>query len=66
MFLHVSVILFTGGTRSLSWGSPSQGVSVFGGLCPGGLCPGGCLCPGGVFVWGSLSSGVSVTETPVR
>ena len=54
MFLHVSVILFTGGTRSLSWGSPSQGVSVFGGLCPGGLCP------GGVSVQGGLCLGVSV------
>ena len=38
-----------------------QGVSVQGvsGLCPGGLCPGG-LC-----LRGSLSTGVSVRETPL-
>ena len=36
MFLHLSVILFTGG-------SLSRGVSVWWTLCPGGLCPGGSL-----------------------
>ena len=43
--------------RGLCPGGPlSRGVSVQGGLCLGGLCSG----------WGSLSSGVSVRETPVR
>ena len=39
MFLHLSVILFTGGSLS------KEGVSVQGGLCLGGLCPGG-FCQG--------------------
>ena len=44
-FLQVSVILFTGGSQSLSWGVPEGaplpgGVSIQGGLCPGGLCHG--------------------------
>ena len=66
MFLHLSVILFTGGGGLCPEGSLSRG-----GLCPGGgsLSRGrvsvqgkgfclGDLCPGGVFVQrGSLSSG---------
>ena len=54
MFLHLSVILFIGG--SLQRGSLSRGVSVHWALCPGGFgfCPGGFgFCPGG---------GVSVEE----
>ena len=70
MFLHLSVILFTGG--SLSTGVFGGGeVSVQGGLCPGESLSGGGLCPGyiclvggisvqGVSVYGSVSTGVSV------
>ena len=49
MFLHLSVILFTG-------------VSVHRGLSPWGLCLGG-LCPGGSLSWGrgSLSRGRGVS-----
>ena len=52
MFSYVSVILFTGGSWSLSWGE--------GDLCPGGSLSGGVsvwggLCPGRVSVWGSMS-----------
>ena len=43
MFLHLSVILSTGGVSVC-------GVSVQGGLCPGGLCP--WVCPGGLCPWG--------------
>ena len=39
MFLHLSVILFTGGSLS-SRLSLSRGVSVQGGLCPGGSLSG--------------------------
>ena len=69
MFLHLSVILFTGGG-----GSVSKGVSVGGALSrdDGGLCPGDLGRGGGVFVQeqggfsraGSLSRGVSVREPP--
>ena len=56
MFLHLSVVLFTRGRRSLS-----RGVSIKGSLCPGGLCPGRSLsqmlCPGGLCPGGSLSRG---------
>ena len=77
MFLHLSVILFTGG--SLSSGSLSRGVSVQGNLCPGDLSSGGfsvqevsvqaSLCPGGtvqgVSVQGGLCPGlVSVQGDP--
>ena len=67
MFLHLSVILFTGGV-SIHWGYLSSGVSVqeeevsvqVRGLCPGG----GALCRGQgvqwVYVPGSLSRGISV------
>ena len=69
MFLHLSVILLTGGGGLCPEGSLSRG-----GLCPGGgsLSRGrvsvqgkgfclGDLCPGGVSVQrGSLSKGVSV------
>ena len=57
MFLHVSVIPFTGG------GGVS--VSVPGVFLLGGLCPVGVSVPG-VSVWGggSLSRGISVMETP--
>ena len=63
MFLHMSVILFTGGGGSESL---SQGVSLWG-FCPGGLCPRGVsvwgvcpggLCPGGLCLGGSLSGGL--------
>ena len=79
MFLHVSVILFTGGGLGLcpwespSWGSLSHGVSVLGGLCPrwslsGGLCSGGSLsgglCSGRCLSRGVSVRGVSVMETP--
>ena len=49
----------------LCLGGLSRGISGGEeGLCPGGLSPGeGGLCPG-VSVWGSLSRGVSVRETP--
>ena len=63
MFLHLSVILFTGGGGVLSipggylfrWGLCSEGVSVQGSLPrarspsggEGGLCPGG-FCSGGL------------------
>ena len=60
MFLHVSVILFTGGSQSPSQGVSVWGVSVLGVLVQGGLCPAG-LCPGG-----SLSGGVSVQEVCAR
>ena len=39
MFLHLSVILFTGGL--------CPGGLCLGGLCPGGLYPGVGLCRGG-------------------
>ena len=67
MFLHLSVILFTGG------GLSPEGGLCRGGLCPGrgaGLCPGrgAGLCPGrgevSVQEGASLSRGVSVRETP--
>ena len=74
MFLHLCVILFTGGSLSggslsggsLSGGSLSggslSGGSLSGGLCLGGLCLGGLwgLCPWGLCpgMW------VSTTETP--
>ena len=57
MFLHLSVILFTGG--SLSGGVSIQRVSVQRGLCPRGLYPRG-LCPGGVCPRGVSVQGVSV------
>ena len=52
MFLHLSVILFTGGGLGLCAGgslrSLSRGVSILGGLCPRGV-----FVPG-VSVWGGL------------
>ena len=60
MFLHLSVILFTGEGSLSRWG-----VSVQGSLCPGGLCLGGSLSgkslsrEGGLCPWG-LCLGVSV------
>ena len=48
MFLHVSVILFTGGGLS---------------FCLGGLCPGGSLS-GGVSVQGDLCLGGSLSWRP--
>ena len=53
MFLHLSMIVFTG--RSLSRGVSVQGVS----LSRGCLCP-GSLCPGGFLYRGALSRRVSV------
>ena len=54
MFLHLSVILFTVGGRSLSrWG-----------LCLGGLCPEGGLCPGVVSVKGCVVISVNLTYSP--
>ena len=59
MFLHLCVILFTGG-ESLSRGVSVRGVSMSRGFLPGGLYPGG-LCPRAVYVEeASLSMGVSV------
>ena len=59
MFLHLSVILFTG--EFSVQGGLCPGVSLFrgvsvrgGGLCPGVLCPGGSLCEG-FLSRGSLS-----------
>ena len=74
MFLHLSVILFTGEwslSRMVSVHQVSvQGVS-FWGLCPGGsLCPGvsaqGGLCPGGSLSWGVSVLGVSVQGVSVQ
>ena len=67
MFLHLSVILFTGG--SLSTGVFGGGVSVQGGLCPGESLSGGSLsrvylssgrdlCPGGLCLWVSVHGGL--------
>ena len=47
MFLHVSVILFTGGV--------SVSVLEGGGLCPGGSLSGGALSRGWALSGGSLS-----------
>ena len=63
MFLHLSVILFTGGF-SVQEGLCPEGVyfwrvSVQGGLCPGGVSVQGDLCLR-VFGGGGLSGGVSV------
>ena len=75
MFLHLSVILFTGERGSLSREGLCPGGSHSGGHCPGGLCPGGFLsmgvsvqeglcpgspCQGESLSRGSLSRGVSV------
>ena len=73
MFLHLSVILFTGCRDlcpgiSVHWGSLSIGVSVQGDLCPGGgvsvqeegLYPGG-PCPGGLYP-GGLYPGGSISR----
>ena len=58
MFLHESVILFTGGVSvSVLGGSLSRGVSVPGGLHPWGVSVLGGLCPGEVSVWGGLCPG---------
>ena len=58
MFLHLSMIVFTG--RSLSRGVSVQAVSLSRGcLCQGSLCP-GSLCPGGFLSRGALSRRVSV------
>ena len=58
MFLHLGVILFTGGLcPSMHHRLHDQGVSVCGGLCPGGLCPGG-LCPGGLCLRGLCPGGL--------
>ena len=65
MFLHLCVILFTGGLcpsmhhRARDRGSLSRGLCLGGGLCPGGSLSGGVsvrrgICPG------VLSRGVSV------
>ena len=68
MFLHLGVILFTGGLcPSMHHRLHDQGVSVCGGLCPGrslsgGLCPGGLclggLCPGGLCLRGLCPGGL--------
>ena len=58
MFLHITVIVFTGEGGHCPGGSLSGGGSLLGGLCSGGLCWGEGLCPGG-----SLSRGISVMET---
>ena len=63
MFLHLSVILFTGGVSVPAYtiGHMTRGVSVQGCLClrvsvQGGLCLGG-LCSEGSLSGGSLSRG---------
>ena len=49
MFLHMPVILFTGGGLGLRPGGVSiPGVYVPVGLCPGGVSVQGGLCPGGL------------------
>ena len=57
MFLHLSVILFTGRVSVQVGGlCPKVGLCPEGSLCPEvGLCPEGGLCPGGVSVQGGLS-----------
>ena len=76
MFLHLSVILFTGagGGEVLCgglcpgglcpWGSLSTGSLSTGGLCSGDLYPGGSLSREGVPV--SVSVGVSVQGVSVQ
>ena len=67
MFVHRSVIMFTGEV-SVQWGSLSggsvqsrRGVSVQeGGLCLGGLCPGRISVQRGL--WGSLQRGGSLSR----
>ena len=62
MFLHLSVILFTGGLCP-----GGAGLCPKGGLCPGGLSPGGISVLREVFVQGGLClGGVSVQEVSVR
>ena len=52
MFLHLSVILFTEGSQSLSWGvSIPSGGSLSWGLHPGGSLSWRGLCPGGLLSW---------------
>ena len=46
MFLHMSVILFTGGVLCPGRGGLCQGGSLTGGLCPGGSLSKGGLCQG--------------------
>ena len=76
MFLHLCVILFTGGGLGLCLGGLCLGVSIQGVSFQGGLCPGGSpsrvvsvqggLCPGerglcpGGLCLGGLCLGVSV------
>ena len=60
MFLHLSVILFTGG-RSLFQHAPrhmTRGVSVQGVSVQGGLCPGGSLSRGGLCLRVSVQGGL--------
>ena len=65
MFLHLCVVLFTGGL-SVQGGLSVWWVSVQWGLCPGGLCPWEGFCPGGRSVSrGESVSRFSVRETPL-
>ena len=68
MFLHVSVILFTGGAgRSLCPSMHHRSHDKGGSLSGRGLSPGGSLSravQGRSLSGGSLSGGVSVRETP--
>ena len=59
IFLHLSVILFTGG-GSLSGGLCQRGSLSRGALCLGGLSPGRSLTKGVSVQGGSLSGEVSV------
>ena len=76
IFLHLSLILFTGGVSipACTTGHMTRGVSVQGGLCPvgisdqgifvrGDLCPGG-LCLGGISVQGESLLGRPPGQRP--
>ena len=62
MFLHLCVILFTGG---VSVPACTAGHITRRGLCPGGFCP-GAVCPRGSLSIGDICAGDSVQGVSVR